>query len=61
VVVAEPSVLPAGAGTDVDGKPIATELDGESIIDADVDEVGWWGGKDAPPDTLAEHYRMGLP
>jgi hypothetical protein len=46
---------------DVDGKPIAAELDGESIIDADVDEVGWWGGKDAPPDTLAEHYRMGLP
>jgi hypothetical protein len=60
VVVVEPSVLPAGVGVDVGG-PSASELDGESSVDADVDEVGWCGGKDAPPGTLVEHYRMGLP
>jgi hypothetical protein len=41
--------------------PSASELDGEFSVDADVDEVGWCGGKDAPPGTLVEHYRMGLP
>jgi hypothetical protein len=51
-----------GAGTDVGGRPTtAAELDGESSVDVDVYAAGWWGEKDAPPGTLAEHYRMGLP
>jgi hypothetical protein len=61
MVVVEPSVLLTGAGADVGGKPTTAELDGESSVDADVDEAGWWGGKDAPPSTLVEHYRMGMP
>jgi hypothetical protein len=32
VVVVEPLVLPTGAGTDVGGRPTATELDGESSV-----------------------------
>jgi hypothetical protein len=62
VVVVEPSVLPASVGVDVGGRPTAAaELDEESNADADVDETGWWGEKDAPFSTLGKHYRMGLP
>jgi hypothetical protein len=32
VVVVEPLVLPTGAGTDVGGRPTATELNGESSV-----------------------------
>jgi hypothetical protein len=43
------------------GRPTTVaELDRESSVDANVDAMGWWGRKDAPPSTLAEHYRMGL-
>jgi hypothetical protein len=31
-----------------------------SNVDANVNAVGLRGEKDAPPSTLAEHYRMGL-
>jgi hypothetical protein len=62
VVVVELLLLPANVGMDVGRKPTtAAELDGESCVDAVVDEAGWWGEKDAAPGTLVEHYQMGLP
>jgi hypothetical protein len=40
--VVEPSVLPTGVGVgaDVGGRPTATALDGESSVDANIDDAG---------------------
>jgi hypothetical protein len=57
VAEVEPWVLPASAGAEVGGEPIAA-------IDASVaaaSEVGKWGHDYTPSDTLEGHYRTELP
>jgi hypothetical protein len=55
VVKVETWVLPAGAGVEVGGKPIAA-------VDADADagEAGRWGYDGTPSGASGEHYRTEL-